>query len=336
MLIPARGVVGVVGPLRALVLLALALLAAPSLLPGASAQTLACNAISQLCATTTEVVVSPPRDAVPPLGPFVAVPVTVRYTYVPTSLSLSATPIHLAVSQAPPWVAATVSPSTVYAPVDFVPSGVQPVTRTLSAFLLLSTTSEAPAFTAAPVEVRARAQPNGNLLGSEGRTQVPVQAGFFAPLQVAGPAEVRLAPGDGEAVPIDVQAAANGPARIRFEVAEAPRGVRVTPPGELTLESRQAGGQRTSATTAFAVEAARDVQPGDVVLVARALYALDERIEGGTARFVVHVTPARGASTFDAQALGPAEPTSPLTFGLLAAGAAGTVLLERRRRRRRA
>jgi hypothetical protein len=320
--------------MRALLALALLLtaLAAP-----AEAQTVLCAGVNQTCQTTTQVTIHPPDEPIPVMGDFAVLPVEVQYTYVPTSFSLTSTPIELQLTRFPPWAAATLSPSTLHAPVDFLPSGLQPVTRTLHAFLLVSATSDAPAFTQGVLEVQAHAHGNGNLQASSGSVQVPVQADYFGALGVQAPSALALRGGEGKAVPLTITNLGNAATRVSFEVAAAPAGVKVTPPGELTLESRQQGADGVTQGTAFGVEAVRSFEAGPVVLRALPSYALDGEVVGSATSIVLHLTPRGGddASLATQTLMGDGQAASPLTFGLLAAGLAGTVLLERHRRQRR-
>jgi hypothetical protein len=221
-------------------------------------------------------------------------PITIRYTYVPTSLTFSSTPIELEIINQPPWVQATISPSTVYIPVSQTEANQNVQTKTAQAFLLVSTTPDAPAFTQGNLEVAAYARPNGNLQSSEARNAIPLQVDYFALLGVQAPAEVRLQPGRAESVPLTLTNFGNAATRVAFEVAEVPEGVKVTPPNAAVLESRQQGGEDNQATLTWRFEGKGGFDEGDAVLVLHPAYALDPHIQGEDVRVVVHVARASG------------------------------------------
>lgn len=321
--------------MRALPRLALSAIVLMLLLPPAAAQGPWCGAVNQVCATTTEVVVSPPAEPIPPLGPYFVLPVTVRYTYVPTSLSMSSTPITLHIVEAPPWAVATVSPSTVYVPVDFLPSGLQPVTRTASSFLLVSVTADAPAFTQGVLEVSARAQPNGNLMGSQGRADVPIQADYYGLLGARLPStSTELAPGQRLELPMHVTNFGNALTRVTFATGAPPEGLGITPPEALTLQSRQMGGARNDAIATWGLEAGAAFRGGDAILVVQGAYALDPERKGDRLEVVLHLAPREGGDVVTQSLLGGPGGAPPLTLGLLAASLAGAALLARWRRGR--
>lgn len=311
------------------------LLALACLAPSAAAQGPWCGAVGALCMTTTSLAIAPPMEPVPPSGGFLVVPITIEYTYSPATMTMTSTAIRLAVTQAPPWAVTTVSPSMVYAPVQLMPSCVCQQVAYLSSFLLLSATTDAPAFVQGVVEVTATASGNGNLQGSQGAAEVPVLAAYQGLVQMSAPSAVRLRPGDGEVVPLTVTSFSNALTRVTFRVAGAPAGVQVIPPSDVTLQSRQQGGAKNSINVAFGLGARQGYEAGPVVLEAMPVYALNPEVTGTPARLVVEVGPAAGSGV-QAQTLGATGAPSPLTFGLLAAGIACTVLLERHRRRRKA
>lgn len=321
--------------MRALPLLALALLAT-SLAPGAGAQGAPCTAMAALCQTTVQLTIAPSSEPVPPDG-MLALPVTIAYSYSPLALTFAPTPITLTVTQAPPWLQASLSPSTLYAEVQPVGSSLsQQMSPPMNAFLLLALAGDAPAFEQGIVEIVAEAAPNGNLAASTAATQLPVQAGYVGLVELSTPAPaLALAPRDGGLVPLRVENLGNAATRVTFEVIDAPDGIVVTLPGDLTLASGFES-ERTGKTVAFGIEAPGSYLPGEVVLEARPAYALNQDIAGPPARLTVHVAPPGQAQDGTVQTLGAgrAQPLEPLTFGLLAAGAAGVALLERHRRRK--
>lgn len=320
--------------MRALPLAALALLA--TLVPGAAAQAAYCGALSQPCQAMIQLSIAPP-DLLVPEAPMASTPMAVTYAYSPLPMSFAPTRVQLAVTQFPPWVHATVAPSTLYMQVQPVPTGLSMQSSPEAhAFLLLGASGEAPAFTEGILEVVATAEPNGALMASRTTVQVPVAAAYWGALELDTPAPaVALQPRDGGFVPLRVTNLGNAVTRVTFEVAEAPRGVRVVLPGELTLPSRF-DGRETSRTLVFGLEAPGSYAPGEVVLTATPAFAADPSWVGEAARLVITVAPPGAAEDMGVRVLGGGAPDAvePLTWGLLAAGAAGVALLERARRRR--
>jgi hypothetical protein len=253
--------------------------------PSASAQA-ECNAVSQGCATTTQLTATPPSSPVKPLGPFLAVPISIVYTYVPTSVSLAETQVALAVTNAPTWAVATVSPSTVFAPVDFAPSGAQPVQRTLSTFLLISATIDAPAFTQGVIEVTATAAANGNLLPSSGKVQVPIQADYFSIIQASTPEAIQKAKPQAQVTfPITVTNFGNALTKVTFGLDQpAPPSWQVTLPTPITLQARQQGQNQNVATANFVIQTPYQNGymnvVGAITLRLTSAYALDPKVVG--------------------------------------------------------
>lgn len=320
--------------MRALSLLALALLA--TALP-AQAQAPHCAALPQACQTTVQVTIAPPVEPVPPLGGAVAVPVSIDYAYSPLPLTMAPTTIELRVTQAPPWLSASVAPSTVHAPVTVQPAGAaMQQAPTMRAFLLLSAGADAPAFTSGVVEVTATAHGNGGLAPSRSSTQVPVQAGYLGLLDVTAAARaIPLQRGDGQIVPLRVANLGNAATRVTFEVAQAPHGVEVFAPGDLTMDSPVNRGEEVSTTVFLGLNAPGAYRAGDVVLLVHPAYAVDPAWTGAPVRLVLHVGPSGGDDP-RVQTLGAgSDAVEPWTWGLLAAGAAGVAMLERQRRRSR-
>lgn len=319
--------------MRALPRLALSAIVLMLLLPPAAAQGPWCGAVDVICQTTTEVVVQPPDAPIPPLGPYFALPVQVRYTYVPTALSTSPTSIHLDVRELPPWAGATLAPSTVYIPVE--PVGLQVQTRTASSFLLVSVTADAPAFTQGVVQVVAQAAPNGNLMGSQGRVDVPIQADYFSLLSASmATRSQELAPGQRVQLPMMVTNLGNGLTRVTFGVARAPEGLGITQPEALTLPSRQMGSEENRAPVLWAFEAQPGFQGGDAVLVLQGAYALDPELLGERLEVVLHLPRGPGGDVVTQSLLGSGPGAPPLALGLLAASFAAAALLARWRRGR--
>jgi hypothetical protein len=270
-----------VGFLTSLLLLSFVAASAPH----AFAQSAACSGASQVCQTTTQVTITPPTTPIKPLGPFVALPITIVYTYVPTSVSLAASQIQLSVTQFPPWAVATVSPSTVYAPVDFAPSGGQPVQRTLNSFLLVSATQDAPAFTQGVIEVQAASQGNGNLQQSTGSVQVPVQADFFSIIEATTPNAIQKAkPQALVSYPVTVTNFGNAQTKVEFLPEGVPEKWQVTPPSPVTLQARQQGQQQNSRTVNLNVQTPFQNGymnvVGAITMRIRSSYALDPKVIG--------------------------------------------------------
>jgi hypothetical protein len=296
--------------------------------PSATAQ--ACQGgVNLVCQTTTEILITPPTAPIKPLGPFQALPITVRYTYVPTSISLGATPIALAVANAPPWAVITISPSTVYIPVSQTEANQNVQTKTAQAFLLVSTTADAPAFTQGNIEITASAQTNGNLQASQARNAIPVQADFFSIIEASTPSLIQKAKPQAEVLyPVTVTNFGNALTKVEFVVESLPEKWQVTPPSPITLESRQQGGQQNSKTAQVTVQT--PFQNGYLNVVGaitvrlRSTYALDPKIIGDST-IVSTLTTTKGfyVPGFDA------------LFGLAALGVAGVAFATKPGKRQR-
>lgn len=227
-------------------------------MPVATAQSAACGtATSPTCDTTLEIVITPPTTPVRPLGPFLALPVTVKYKYTPVAtVAFVATPVDLTVQATPPWVVATLSPATVYMTVDTVSGGQAAIREaTSTAFLLVSTTADAPAFTQGPIAVTGLARANGALKESNARFDVPIQADFFSIIEATVPSTIQKAKPQAQvAYPITVTNFGNALTKVTFNVEAVPEKWQVTPPSPITLESRQQGRQQTSKLATLTIQ----------------------------------------------------------------------------------
>jgi hypothetical protein len=259
-------------------------------LPNAGAQLASCGPQQLTCATTTALEISPPTQAIKPLGPFIALPIKVTYTYVTTaSISLAATPIEMKVTNAPAWVVTTLSPTTVYAPVDETQAagggGQQQKSVTLNAFLLVSTTADAPAFTQGNIEITATAAPNSGLSGSQAKNAIPVQADFFSILEATTPTTIQKAkPQSQVTYPITVTNFGNAQTKVEFIVESVPEKWQVTPPSPITLLAKQQGGQQNTKTANVVIQTPFQNGylnvVGAVTIRLKSTYALDPKIIG--------------------------------------------------------
>lgn len=276
-----------VGLLAALLMGTVVLGAAPM----AGAQALPyCGADSLTCPTTTAVLITPPTTPIKPLGAFIALPISVEYTYTQTAtISLTATPIDLKVTNAPSWVVTTISPSTVYMAVDQTKAatggGSQTTKATAQAFLLVSATADAPAFTQGNIEVTATAKDNGGLTGSQGKNAIPVQADFFSILEATTPTTIQKAKPQAQVTfPITVTNFGNAQTKVSFFVDNPPDKWQVTPPSPITLLAKQQGGNQNSKTANVVIQTPFQNGylnvVGAITIRITSAYALDPKVTG--------------------------------------------------------
>ena len=318
--------------------LLLALTTASQALPSAGAQSSVCGAGMLTCATTVSLAITPPSEAIPVGQGQVAIPMTVTYIYTQTlSMSFSDTPIRLRVAALPGWADATISPSTVYAAVNELQglsAGFSTQrTVTLPATLFIGATADAPAFTAAAIEVQADASANGWLSPSSTKTAISVAADYVGLTQVSVAGDLGLAAGGSQRAPLTVTNLGNGLTTITWVLDHAPKGLEVHLPGDLALQAHQQGGARNSATTSVRIGAPGAFDDGDVVLLARSAYALDPNVLGDAHRVAIHVHHGSAGGDITVQSLGSGAPDSlALQSGLAVAGLAAVAMVARCRR----
>lgn len=313
---PRRSTVVAMRWLPLLLLVPLASLPLP-----ASAQQQVCGAVMLTCQTTVELQMVPPKEPIPPDGPFVALPVTVKYTYLATApLTFSPTRVDLSVTDAPHWAVATLTPSTLYMPVSQLRMSQDLRTEAAQAFLLVSTTADAPAFTPGSIEVLARAHDNGGLKGSSAKNAIPVQADFFILTEARTPvSRVRLSPGEEQQLPMTLTNHGNADVQVTFTLEGAPANVRVGVPQPVVLEARQQGSAQTRSTIMWTFKATRDFEPGEAVLLVQSAYALDPKVRGPPQRVVIEVDRGEGGGLSVQSVLGIDGPAGVLGMGVLGA-----------------
>jgi uncharacterized repeat protein (TIGR01451 family) len=236
-----------------------------------------------------KVEITPPTQPIKPLGPFISLPIKVTYTYNPqASVALASTPIALKVTNAPAWVVTTLSPTTVYIPVtqtEVAGGSTNQAVKQDNAFLLVSTTADAPAFTQGTIEVQADAPQNGQLNPATTKTQIPVQADFFSIIEASTPTTIQKAKPQAQVTyPITVTNFGNAQTKVSFFVDSVPDKWQVTPPSPITLLAKQSGGSQNSKTANVVIQTPFSNGylnvVGAITIRITSSYALDPKVIG--------------------------------------------------------
>jgi hypothetical protein len=145
-------------------LVLLALLA----LPGAFAA-------GEVVPTTTQLLIEPVTDAIPPAPDFVTTSVNVTYSFfcAPTA---GATIVQLRVEHAPSWLVANLSATALNLGSGRVDCAGQTVSQSRAVLLTLSARPEAPPLDRGELRLIADAPPNAPLAGSQAQESMPIQA----------------------------------------------------------------------------------------------------------------------------------------------------------------
>lgn len=241
-------------PVRRLLALAF-LLAAAS---GAAAQ------VQEPIQSTTGVILSDIGGNVPPGVPL-NLTITVTYRHGQGGVGTD-TDVTLEVVEVPPWANFTVETTEFSFPTDPVspPEG----RATTNAVLLLS--PDAPAFRRGNLSLQAVAEPNGNIRGSTGATQVFVIPGFNATLRLDAPPEVRIRGGLDEEIAFTVENLGNAAASIAFDFPSKPETARIVGPEPVVLAPGE------SAERAIGIRASW-VEAGSGILTIAATPAIEGR-----------------------------------------------------------
>lgn len=195
-----------------------------------------------------------PLDA--PLDPESPAELTFRVNVecLPQSPDAAARTVHVWVADAPTWL--EVDPKPAISEVD--PSTCTTSSIVVEGILALRATSEAPAGRLTRVTLLAAAEGFGD--NATGATTFDVEPGYFAMLDVsAGDSIAIVPPGGTHTFVVRVSNHGNDATRVWLETLGGTRGVNVTLPPPVTLDSQQQGGAATSAELAVAVTAARAV-----------------------------------------------------------------------------
>lgn len=307
MVLPVPGV-----PMRRL-LLALAL-AAPSLAQGP---------VPDAAVVDTELVLdmAPANATVRPLGPFVTFAIQVHYRYLEAFPEPESTPITLSVASAPPWAVATVSPTTVFVAAALPPCGCER-DAVGEAFLLVTTTQDAPAFEPAGVVVVAEAPEHGAYKAARGERSAEVAASYFGLVEATTPAATqKIAVGQRAEFPVTVTNFGNGASRAVFglEPAPPPGLLFVLPPPGL-LGARQQGSAANTATFPVRVEATGPFETTTLNITVTAGSVQDPSAEGDATKVTVRVQPpgAGGPGGVTRGAPGPEAALLAVALGALA------------------
>lgn len=216
------------------------------------------------------------------------------------------------VEDAPAWATVVVSPASDVAHLDQCEQG--RVTR--EGQIIVTATDQAPAFIPTPIRISA-------IVGTSTREQkgqgvVNVSAGYFPILDVQlDEAIAVIAPGASHEFEVTLTNLGNGDTRVTPTLVQGADGITLDMPPQITLESRQAGGSRTTGRMIFSVRAADAnglVNRADTITVRLdGAYALDDAkgVDSSTVSFLV-TTRTGGAN----------EGHRTLPLGSLAAGVA--------------
>ncbi|HVL48204.1 MAG TPA: hypothetical protein VM889_06580 [Candidatus Thermoplasmatota archaeon] len=320
---------GVRTALVALILVSttIALAAAP-----AAAQTFPLNPVESRLSMAIK-----PFDApIEPLSGVAVAKVMLTYSHF-AAPTLAPTQVNLKVTDAPSWVVAEVNPSTIQ-----IQSGgicVPTCHASATANVLVRTLASAPAFTPGSIVISATALPNGLVAGSAADASFTVVADYFALTQVRAPDAVEVPRGGFVREHLTVMNGGNADTRLRFELVEAPEGVRVSLPNAVVLESTQRGGKVTQMELPFKIEASATSPGGRVTFLVNATYALDDTIRGDSLRVSFTVEPGNaadtGAAVLAAASFATAGPQAGTTFAFALVGAAAGLALAWRKVARR-
>ncbi|MHB8604152.1 MAG: hypothetical protein ACYDCK_02760 [Thermoplasmatota archaeon] len=247
---------------------------------------------------TVSMKITPLTDPVQPLSGLGIMKIDVNYQYfAPASAVPSPTAVHLKVTDQPPWAVISISPSTIFFPIQPGTSPGTTVTDSpISVNVLITTTADAPAFTAAPLKISATADPNtGVIAGSTADDQTQIQAGFFSIIdaQVAEPVKIER-PQSAVTIPITLTNFGNANTKVTFSIVEKSGNLQIVVPQPLTMESKQTGGKLYQQVVAFTVQTPYHNgylnEPATVQLGLSSVYALDPTKKGDTTQVSVLVT----------------------------------------------
>lgn len=241
--------------------------------------------------TRTQLVADPPSEPIRPLSGLKNVQLEVTYTHQEGGASFVTTPIELQVTNSPSWITALVTPSTVYAEVHDGQGG----SSTVTANVVVQTTSNAPAFRQGNIEIEGHARQNGDLAESTGRTTIPIQAGFYSVVDAQTNQSVVVAgPQEQIDFPVTVTNFGNGDQTISLNISQQSGGMDIVLPGTITVSSQATGAQDNSREIPVSVQT--DYQngyinrPGTFALDVTSAYALDQSNEGMSTRVSALVT----------------------------------------------
>lgn len=247
--------------------------------------------------STVEIKITPYQEPIKPLSGFAVLQAEVKYSYFAAgSTALVASKVQLKVAEQPPWAVVTISPSTLLFTIQGTPSGNTVTAPAQKVSIIVTTTADAPAFTAGNLRIQANAEANQPIGPSNAEDQTLIQADFFSILdaQVQQPIRV-VGPQKAVDFPVTVSNFGNANTKVLFELASEPSGGLVVPiPQPVTLEARQTGGKNTQQTVQFSIQTPfRNGylnQPGLANLKLKSAYALDAQKKGEELTLSVLVT----------------------------------------------
>lgn len=269
---------------------------------------------AQTVASTTSVLL---EDIGGPVAPGSVRNLSVTVTYNPGLGAVPVGPTRVTVEavEVPSWATFVIDPDSFdlsYDPTSADPTtGTAPPEQRAVAVGVLSVSAGAPAFLRGNLTLIAEAQPNGNIRGSQGTTQVFVIPGFNGTLRIDAPDEVTIRGGIGEGVEFSLTNLGNSEALITFALPSKPELALTTLPEPVTVAPNETI-MRTIGLRASWVEG------GSGLLTIQATPSLDGRRD-------VEVEPTTHDVLVTSVAAIPAAPTAGLLAVLL-----GLALVRRR------
>ncbi|MHB8584747.1 MAG: PGF-CTERM sorting domain-containing protein [Thermoplasmatota archaeon] len=251
-----------------------------ALAPTASAQATGATIQMSLTADTTPI---------KPLSEVADIPVQVTYTYTSTSPGILEIPVTLTVT-GPAWASAIVSPSTIYESISPTQPNEQQADAAQKVDVLVTVTADAPAFTSAPLLIKADAASGGATLpAASSQIQTYITADYFSIIDATATSTIQQAtPQSQVAYPITVTNLGNAQTKFFFNVdpKSVPDGWQVVPPTPITLDSRQAGGKNTAQSVNLMIQTPYHNgylnEVGAIVMTVSSSYALDPKVIGDT------------------------------------------------------
>jgi hypothetical protein len=277
-----------------------------------------------------ELLVDAPKGRIAPFAPFQVLGVRVTYRFLEAVPEFEAVPISFQLAETAPYVVTTISPSMLYFSPSVPPCLCEREVQ-MQAYLLLSTTAEAPAFRDFLVELRAEAPAHGIHGPAATVASLKPQADYFAIVEASTPELIhRLAPGEERRLPVTVTNFGNGASTITFSLLiPPPEGLEVLLPAPARLGALQQG-EPNVMTTEVVLRAGPVLTEGQVRIQ---IHATSAEVPGSKsdATFIsMYVLPQQVPPPSTVQSAGPVRAAPGLELTWLLPGLAGVALLRRR------
>lgn len=238
----------------------------------------------------------PSPDKLRPLQGQITIPGKVTYTADQTAQTgIIGVPVTLTVRNAPSWAAVTISPQTVIMNFANAQPGAS-VTATANFNVFVSASEQAPAYQAAPIEIAASAaQPSAAGASATGQGSIPIQAEFFSIIDVQLAEAIKVdRPQQPVVFPLTITNFGNANTKVSFQVVSQAENLEVPVPGDVTLQSKQAGGNQITATVPLTVQTPYKNgymnEVGSVTYKVTSAYALNPQLKGDESTVSVLVT----------------------------------------------